>query len=94
MEVDTPVGSSPGGNEAIAMLAGGGQGGAGGCQSSHCSYCFLHKMGEEKSFSDWRPNNTGSLRWQIGHLSEVLTTGIIHKTQSFGRGGLVFTQHS
>ena len=36
-----------------------------------------------------------SLRWQMGHLSEVLTTGgIIHKTQSFGRGGLVFTQHS
>ena len=43
VEVDTPVGSSPGGNKAISMLAGGWQGGAGRCQSSHCSYSFLHK---------------------------------------------------
>lgn len=48
MEVDTPVGSSPGGNEAITMLARRGQGGAGGCQRSHCSYSFLHK-GKEKT---------------------------------------------
>lgn len=43
MEVNTPVGSSPGGNKAIAMLARRGQGGAGGCQSSHCSHSFLHE---------------------------------------------------
>lgn len=48
MEVDTPVGSSPGGNEAITMLARRGQGGAGGCQRSHCSYSFLRK-GKEKT---------------------------------------------
>lgn len=55
VEVDTPVGSSPGGNKAIAMLARGGQGGAGGCQSSHRSYRFLHKWREERAFIGCRP---------------------------------------
>lgn len=56
VEVDTPVGSRPGGNEAIAVLAGRGQGGAGGCQRSHCSHSFLHEGREKTPFSDWRPN--------------------------------------
>lgn len=56
VEVDTPVGTSPGGNEAVAMLAGGGQGGAGGCQSSHCSYGLLHKGEEEKPISEPHTN--------------------------------------
>lgn len=43
VEVDTPVGSGPGGNEAIAVLAGRGQGGAGGCQRSRRSHSFLHE---------------------------------------------------
>lgn len=62
MEVDTPVGSSPGGNEAITMLARRGQGGAGGCQRSHRSYSFLHK-GKEKTalwvFFTLRQTQTG-----------------------------------
>lgn len=52
VEVDTPVGSGPGGNEAIAMLARRGQGGAGGRQSSHRLYSFLHSTEEERAFSN------------------------------------------
>lgn len=56
VEVDTPVGAGAGGNKAITMLARGGQGGAGGCQSSHRSYSFLQEGGEEKVIFDWRTN--------------------------------------
>lgn len=67
MEVDTPVGSSPGGNKAITMLARGGQGGACGCQSSHRSYSFLYKRGEERAFSDWKTNThrPWTVIWQL-----------------------------
>lgn len=56
VEVDTPVGSCSGGNEAIAMLAGRGQWGAGGCQSSHRSHSFLHEEKRGERFSDGGTN--------------------------------------
>lgn len=56
MEVDTPVGSGPGRNITIAVLAGWRQGGACGCQSAHRSYGFLHHdQKRRKGFIDWEP---------------------------------------
>lgn len=95
MEVDTPVGSGPGRNITIAMLAGGRQRGARGCQSAHRSYGFLHdKQKRRKAFVDWGPNPNRP-RWRIWQLEnqtgrlfsrqmvrwfEVLTTeGCVHK---------------
>lgn len=74
VEVDTPVGSSPGGNEAIAMLARGGQGGAGGCQSSHCSYSFLHREREDKAFIDRRPNTNRPwpVIWKLENKRKII----------------------
>lgn len=68
MEVDTPVGSGPGRNITIAMLAGGRQRGARGCQSAHRSYGFLHdEQKRRKAFVDWGPNPNRPW-WRIWQL--------------------------
>lgn len=62
MEVDTPVGSSPGRNITIAVLAGRRKGGACGCQRSHRSYGFLQAEQKRKKVlidgvPDWGCDN-------------------------------------